>query len=89
MKNISVNIGDIIYIDTRLHLSHGRDDIKGGKVRVVDLENDGIGRVCVQVEIEPTSWYNWEMLSQDQDKLKNEFGDNWAFHNPDYRSEYN
>jgi hypothetical protein len=33
-------VGDIIYIDTELHLSHGVDDIRGGKTRILSVTKD-------------------------------------------------
>lgn len=84
MKNTHITVGDIIYIDTALHLSHGIDDIIGGKALVVRVDTHG-----VSVAIDPETTYNWVVLSKEQDRLRIEFGDQWAHRRPDYRPEFN
>ena len=89
MKIKKIKIGDIIYIDTELHVSHGIDDIIGGKTKVTKIEKGENGRVWVWTELDPSTQYNWNMLSEEQEKLKKEFGDSWAYAKPDYRPEFN
>src|SRR5215475_8050884 len=57
--------GDVIYIDTELYISDGRDDFRGGLAEVVEVKPDisggkptPFGRVAQQ----PDTWHNWHML---------------------------
>ena len=84
-----VKIGDIIYIETSLYVSHGVDDIIGGKTKVIKVIEEPDGTVLVWTELEPDTRYNWEMLSEDQETLKKAFGDDWAYRKPDCRPEFN
>lgn len=81
-------IGDEIYVATHLYISHGRDDVVGGRARVtrVDVSTSG-GEPCAFVTVaeHPGHSYNWDqMLSQQQDELAKEFGDKRAYPDPDY-----
>jgi hypothetical protein len=84
--------GDVIYIDTELYLWHGRDDFRGGLAEVIGVRQDmSAGRptpfVCVAQQ--PDSWHNWRLLAPSQNKLRSEFGKNWAHPDPDHRPEFN
>lgn len=81
-------VGDIIYLETELHLSHGIDDIIGGKARVVKVEKR-IGFTWVTTEQNPYIAYAWEPLQKHQKSLKNKFTDQWAKMEPNYRPEFN
>lgn len=80
--------GDIVYMQTELYLSHGEDDIIGGKVEVQRVFEDG-GCTWVVFTPFPDSQYNWSQLESIQEKLKEEFGDEWARSKPDTRPEFN
>jgi hypothetical protein len=79
-----IRVGDCIYIDTELHLSHGVDDIRGGKTLVTRVENG-----WVWVALDPLSQYHLETLQADQGRLQEKFGDQWASRDPDLRPEFN
>ncbi|MCX6899985.1 MAG: hypothetical protein NT105_14970 [Verrucomicrobia bacterium] len=89
MEAKTIKVGDIIYIDTELYVSHGVDDMIGGKVRVVKVGEDCNGRIWISTELDPAAQYNWEMLSQEQAKLEQKFQDNWAYNRPDCKPEFN
>jgi hypothetical protein len=84
--------GDVIYVETSLYLSHGRDDFRGGLAEVIGFRNDisaGKPTPFVCVAQEPDSWHNWQMLAAEQKKLRAEFGKKWAHPDPDHRPEFN
>jgi hypothetical protein len=85
--------GDVIYLDTELYISHGRDDFRGGLAEVVEVKLDKIGGtpvVFVRAAQEPDTWHNWTtFLASMQKTLREEFGKNWARPDPDWRQEFN
>jgi hypothetical protein len=84
--------GDVIYVDTSLYLSHGRDDFRGGLAEVIEYRMDisaGKPTPFVRLVQEPDTWHNWKMLAAEQKKLRMEFGKNWAHPDPDFRPEFN
>jgi len=84
---ISVKIGDIIYIETKGYLTHGRDDVRGGKATVTKVYKSISGGEkvnFVRVKEVNDSGYNWDQfLAQKQSALKKEFGEQWAASDPD------
>ena len=84
--------GDVVYVDTELYISHGRDDFRGGLGEVTEVRPDiskGIRTPFIRVAQEPDTLHNWKILAADQKKLRAEFGKNWAHPDPDYRAEFN
>jgi len=84
--------GDIIYVDTSLHLSHGVDDFRGGLAEVADFamqKSAGKQTPFVKVIELIDTWLNWQMLAGDQRKYRAEFGRKWAHPDPDHRLEFN
>ena len=84
--------GDVIYLDTELFLWHGVDDLRGGKATVTNVRMDvSLGRPTPFVETaeNPGSYYNWELLAEQQAALAAKFGERWAHADPDYRPEFN
>ena len=84
--------GDVIYVDTSLYLSHGRDDFRGGLAEVIGFRpNISAGKptpfVCVAQE--PDSWHNWQMLASMQKELRERHGKEWSHPDPDDRPEFN
>ena len=84
--------GDVIYVDTDLHVWHGVDDFRGGKalVRAVRIVSDSSKEVAsIEVVQNPGTWYAWAFLAEKQTELALKFGDSWAHADPDLRPEFN
>ena len=84
--------GDVIYVDTSLYLSHGRDDFRGGLAEVIGFRpNISAGKptpfVCVAQE--PDSWHNWQILASMQKELRERHRKGWSHPDPDDRPEFN
>src|SRR3954470_15042109 len=87
-----LRVGDVIYVDTELYVSHGRDDFRGGLGEVIEFGADisaGKQTPFVRVAQEPDTWHNWRELVSMQKKLRAEFGKSWAHPDPDHRPEFN
>jgi hypothetical protein len=85
-------VDDIIYVGSRRYLGHGRDDFAGGKATVTKVEemrNQSRMVPFVSIKESPTRSFNWEVLEQQQEYLKQGFGDRWAHPDPDMRPEFN
>jgi hypothetical protein len=85
-------VGDIIYVDTDLHVWHGADDFRGGKATVSAVRVEGtFGNPSVVVEVEqnPGTLYTWALLEPKQAELEAKFADIWAHPDPDFRPEFN
>jgi hypothetical protein len=85
-------LGDVIYLPSSLHLSHGADDLLGGRATVIEVL-DGIslgGRVpfvrCAEC---PDETYNWHWLAPLQAHLAAEFGERKAHFRPDHHPQFN
>lgn len=81
----SVKVGDWLYIDSEAYLSHGEDDVHGGLAQIKEIRDDGY---VVFVGFED-SWYNLKALLKSQTALKQRYGDEKAFKDPDTRQEFN
>jgi hypothetical protein len=81
-------VGDIIYLDGELNLSHGADDILGGKVTVSKIESD-YDTIWIIFKQYPNAKYNWKFLGAKQKELKKEYNNQWSKPNPDLREEFN
>jgi hypothetical protein len=71
-------IGSDIYVRSSFSCSHGSDDVVGGLAKITEIE-EGIsgGEKCLFISVQehPGHSYNWsQMLINEQDKLKKEFG---------------
>src|SRR5882672_9684683 len=83
--------GDIIYIETELYLSHGRDDFRGGLAEVNEVRQEkSKGKLTpfVRVVQQRQTLHNWEILAAEQKKLRAEHGASWAHPDPDDRAEF-
>ena len=83
-KNIP-KIGDLVYVDTSLFVTHGIDDFIGGLCEVISVEDDN----WIRVKEDPDTSHSWEYLAKMQDKLKKEFGNKRGYQRPDHRPEFN
>lgn len=84
--------GDVIYVDTELYISHGRDDFRGGLAEVIEYSakiSKGRSTPFVRVAQQLDTWHNWRELASMQKKLREEFGKSWAHPDPDHRPEFN
>jgi hypothetical protein len=84
--------GDVVYVESELHLSHGADDFRGGKATVTavrTMTSKGRPVPFVEVAQNPGSFYNWALLAEQQARLAAEFGESWARPDPDLRPEFN
>jgi hypothetical protein len=84
--------GDIIYLDTDLYVSHGVDDFRGGLAEVAAFGMDisaGNPTPFVKVMQLMDTWHNWQLLAEQQRKLRAKFGKNWSHPDPDFRPEFN
>lgn len=82
----------MIYVDTSIYISHGRDDFRGGLGEVIGFRSDisaGKPTPFVCVAQEPHSWHNWKLLAPMQKKLREEHGKEWSHPDPDLRPEFN
>jgi hypothetical protein len=82
--------GDVIYVDSELHVWHGVDDFRGGKATVSAVRM-GDGEESAQIEIveDPGTWYTWAFLAPKQANLAAKFGRERAHPHPDLRPEFN
>ena len=82
------SVGDDIYVGTSMYIDHGEDDVCGGLAEVTKVEIGMSGgnpkTPFISVKEHPGRGYNWEMLREQQAKLKKEFGKKRAFPDPDY-----
>jgi hypothetical protein len=87
-------VGDRIYVEGAIYLTHGADDFQGGvcTVKAVDTRVSASGEESTSVEIEedPGTWYRWTgYLEARQEEWKNLYGEQKAGPKPDYRPEFN
>ncbi len=75
-------VGDTIYVDSSMSISHGSDDFVGGKATVSHVETK-YGNVWVSIKERPGHSYTWGFLSEKQDFLKKEFGNKKSYADPD------
>lgn len=82
-------VGEKIYIPTSLYMDHGEDDVHGGLATISKVELNlncpqETNRIYVYVKEVPGVSYNYIMLIKDQVKLKERYGNQTAYPDPDY-----
>ena len=84
-------IGQEIYIDTELYLSHGRDDFDGGLCTIIAIKGGKNKKLVPFVEVKerPGRLYNWKYLEPRQKELKKMFGKRRGCANPDMDPKFN
>lgn len=88
-KNIPLpKVGDQIYLDTSLYVTHGADDFIGGLCEVASVKEEW-GTIWVSVKEDPETLHGWPELYKMQEQLKSEFGSRRGYKKPDYRAEFN
>ncbi len=80
-------IGDEIYVDTWLYLTHGEDDFIGGLCTITDVRTAG-DNIWIEND-EDSGSLNWNHLKDEQAQLKAKFGTKRGYKRPDYREEFN
>jgi len=94
-KNRDPKVGDIIYVGSAFYLSHGSDDVVGGLAEIVSIDIDpkgaerGFNRIFVETKQHPGRGLNWDILKEEQEELKKQFGKKWAYEDPDNSPESN
>jgi hypothetical protein len=82
----NVKVGQKIYVESAFHISNGSADVVGGLATVTEVKEDisaGKPALFVSVKEHPGTAYNWEILSEKQENLKNRFGTSKAHPDPD------
>jgi hypothetical protein len=88
-------VGEKIYIEGAMFLSHGGDDYNGGlatisKIELNEhLEEDHINYIFISVEEVPGRGFNYKILMKKQEELKERYDKLVAEPNPDNREEFN
>lgn len=86
-------VGQEIYIPSSVYLSHGEDDVLGGRAIVARVKEEKHGDRTVHgitVKELPNTTYYWENgLAQQQNELQKRFCDQCARPDPDEREEFN
>lgn len=85
-------VGQDVYISTSLYLSHGMDDFHGGLCRISNISEGvsaGVKVPFIEVEENPGTRHNWKVVCEEQDKLRERFGDQRGYADPDERPEFN
>jgi hypothetical protein len=92
-------VGDEFYVESALHIDRGYDDYQGGLVKISSVEvvihfdelcyeicveelTPAVGVVFIIPSEGPHSWGGEARLAK-QEKLKESFGNQRAFHDPD------
>lgn len=92
ISQMSHKIGDDIYIQGAMYMSHGRDDFQGGlcKIKTIEYGCSG-GKLVPFITIaERPGWKgNYCILLEKQQSLANLFGMNRGHCDPDERPEFN
>lgn len=88
-------IGNDIYIDTSIYVSHGKDDFHGGLCKIIKINKNSIlpvdsdNYIMICVEENPGHSYNWNYLIENQEKWKIKFGETRGYQDPDDRLQFN
>jgi hypothetical protein len=80
-------VGDDVYTPTWLYIDHGEDDIAGGLARVTRVYSAiSAGQPCPFIAVAelPGRGFNWRILREQQEELRERFGDQRAYPDPDY-----
>lgn len=86
MKIKKPKVGSKIYVNSSFYISHGSDDFVGGIATISKVYQDisgGKKTWFIEIEERPDTAYNYEILAEEQKKLKKEFGKQKAHPDPD------
>ena len=82
------NVGDWIYVPTRISISRGWDDIMGGAAQVIEVRDEpriNGGTQLIRVAQVERGFY-WNNLSYEQSALREQHGPQLARPDPDFTS---
>jgi len=85
-KTKKPKVGDDIYVPTSMSISNGSRDVHGGlaKISVVDkMISGGEPTWFIDVEELPNHGFNYDILMERQEELKERFGNERAYPDPD------
>jgi hypothetical protein len=87
-------VGDKIYIECTIYLTHGADDFQGGICTVKAAQSQVSGNdqdvSSVEVEEDPGTWYTWTgYLEPRQEEWKTLYGERKGGPKSDLRREFN
>ena len=80
-------VGQEIYVRSACSIGHGETDVVGGLATISRVEfhpEQTINQYFVTVKELPGHGYNYDVLMEEQDELKAEFGTNRAYPDPDF-----
>lgn len=88
LNMIEPKLAQTVYVPTSLYIEHGEDDFVGGKATISGIFRDDAcsneyNRLFVEVLERPGMRYNWRSLLEQQDKLREQFGDDFSKPDPD------
>ena len=81
-----LKVGDDVYIPSAFYIDRGQDDRVGGLAEVTSIKPSmSAGKMVPFITVKeiPGVTFNWQMLSQEQEKLKAQFGNSRAYPDPD------
>lgn len=82
-------VGQDVYINSAFYIDRGEDDRVGGLAEVIEVKQQMSGGnpncTFIRVKEYPGTMMNWDQfLAKEQDKLKAQFGNSRAYHDPDF-----
>lgn len=92
MEPNEIKPGTILYIPSSFYIDHGEDDVQGGKAIVMKVrksdylkeESYNYYEVTFRGIHTGTLWYNLKYLLENQEKWKEDYGDQLAYEDPDF-----
>lgn len=81
-------IGQEVYVDSSLYLTHGVDDFMGGLCKISSVHFIG-NTYEIAVAEDPDVYSSWTELEKEQGALKKKFGIKRGHKRPDNRNEFN
>ena len=78
-------VGDDIYVTSAMHISRGSADRVGGLAKIKKFEKSPNNKNIIWVHVEeiPGVGFNYKSLLGEQARLKQQFGTNRAYPDPD------
>jgi hypothetical protein len=80
-------VGQKIYVPGHISIEHGLDDVAGGRATISKITRQNWGAcnyIFVDVLEVPNDSWNWDLIKEEQEELKKEYGKQKAHPEPDY-----